>query len=39
MVAQLLGREAAEMLKATVVLKVEEVYSITPGPEAGNRIA
>ena len=37
MVAQLLGTEAAQMLKATVVLKVEEIYSITP-PEAGKRI-
>ena len=39
MVAKLLGTEAARMLKATVVLKVEEIYSVTPGPEAGKRIA
>ena len=39
MVAKILGAEAAQMLKATVVLKVEEVYSITPGPGAGMRVA
>jgi predicted pyridoxine 5'-phosphate oxidase superfamily flavin-nucleotide-binding protein len=39
MLAKILGAEAAQMLKATVVLKVEEVYSITPGPDAGKRIA
>ncbi len=37
-VAKLLGAEAAQMLKCTVVLKVEEIYSITPGPGAGKRI-
>ncbi|GAJ09898.1 unnamed protein product, partial [marine sediment metagenome] len=39
MVTNILGAEAAQMLKATVVLKVEEIYSVTPGPEAGKRIA
>lgn len=39
MVAKILGAEAAQLLKATVVLKVEEIYSITPGHEAGKRIA
>ncbi len=38
MLTKILGPEAAQMLKATVVLKVEEIYSITPGPEAGKRI-
>lgn len=38
MVTKILGAEAAQMLKATVVLKVEEIYSIMPGPEAGKKI-
>jgi len=38
MVTKLLP-EAAGMLKGAVVLKVEEVYTVTPGPEAGKRIA
>jgi len=29
----------AAMMKATVVLKVEEIYSVGLGPEAGKRIA
>ncbi len=37
--ARLLGAATVGMLKTTVVLKVEEIYSITPGPEAGKRIA
>ena len=39
MLAQRLGPEIAAMTKATVVLKVEEVYSVGLGPEAGKRIA
>jgi hypothetical protein len=36
---QALGKEVGEMLKAAVVLKVEEVYAVTPDPEAGKRVA
>jgi predicted pyridoxine 5'-phosphate oxidase superfamily flavin-nucleotide-binding protein len=39
MLAERLGPEIAAMTKATVVLKVEEVYSVGLGPEAGKRIA
>ena len=31
--------EAAQRLKAAILLKVEEIYVITPGPDAGKRIA
>jgi len=33
------GPEIAQMVKATVVLKVEEIYTVGLGPEAGKRIA
>jgi predicted pyridoxine 5'-phosphate oxidase superfamily flavin-nucleotide-binding protein len=33
------GPQMGEMIKATVMLKVEEIYSIGLGPEAGKRIA
>jgi len=36
MTAEILGPEAAEAFDATIVLKVEEVFSITPGPKAGR---
>jgi predicted pyridoxine 5'-phosphate oxidase superfamily flavin-nucleotide-binding protein len=39
MIAERLGPEMAAMIKATVVLKVEEIYSVGLGPEAGKRIA
>jgi hypothetical protein len=39
MLTQRLGPEVAAMTKATVVLKVEEIYSVGLGPEAGKRIA
>ena len=34
-----LGPEMAAIIKATVVLKVEEIYSVGLGPDAGKRIA
>ena len=39
MLTERLGPDVAAMTKATVVLKVEEVYSVGLGPEAGKRIA
>ena len=39
MLTQRLGPEVAATTKATVVLKVEEVYSAGLGPDAGKRIA
>ena len=39
MIAERLGPKWGEMMKATVVLKVEEIYSVGLGPEAGKRIA
>ena len=39
MLTERLGPEVAAMTKATVVLKVEEIYSVGLGPEAGKRIA
>ena len=39
MMAERLGPQVAEMTKATIVLKVEEVYSVGLGPEAGKRIS
>jgi predicted pyridoxine 5'-phosphate oxidase superfamily flavin-nucleotide-binding protein len=39
MMVERLGPKMGEMIKATVVLKVEEVYSVGLGPEAGKRIA
>ncbi len=36
MTAEMLGPQAAEAFDATIVLKVEEVFSITPGPKAGR---
>jgi len=39
MIAERLGAKAAEVMQATVVLKVEEIYSVGVGPEAGKRIA
>ena len=38
-VTELLGPEVAGMIKATAAVKVEEIYSSTPGPDAGKRIA
>jgi predicted pyridoxine 5'-phosphate oxidase superfamily flavin-nucleotide-binding protein len=39
MVRARLGEPALKMLKGALVIKVEEIYSLTPGPEAGKRIA
>jgi len=39
MVRARLGEPALKMLKGALVVKVEEIYSLTPGPEAGKRIA
>jgi len=39
MVAERISPQMAAMMKATVVLKVEEIYSVGLGPEAGKRIA
>ena len=39
MIMERLGPQWGEMMKATVVLKVEEIYSVGLGPEAGKRIA
>jgi predicted pyridoxine 5'-phosphate oxidase superfamily flavin-nucleotide-binding protein len=33
------GPEIGQMVKATVMLKVEEIYTVGLGPEAGKRIA
>jgi predicted pyridoxine 5'-phosphate oxidase superfamily flavin-nucleotide-binding protein len=33
------GPEIAQIIKATVMLKVEEIYTVGLGPEAGKRIA
>jgi len=38
-IAQMVGTELAGRMKATVVIKAEEIYAIAPGPEAGKRIA
>jgi len=38
-IAQKIGTEMAGRIKATVVIKAEEIYSVTPGPDAGKRIA
>jgi predicted pyridoxine 5'-phosphate oxidase superfamily flavin-nucleotide-binding protein len=39
MIAERLSPDMAAMMRATVVLKVEEIYSVGLGPEAGKRIA
>jgi predicted pyridoxine 5'-phosphate oxidase superfamily flavin-nucleotide-binding protein len=39
MMVERLGPQMGEMMKATVVLKVEEIYSVGLGPEAGKKIA
>ena len=33
------GEEAAEKVKAAVVIRVKEIYNIATGPDAGNRVA
>jgi len=38
-IAERISPNMAAMMKATVVLKVEEIYSVGLGPEAGKRIA
>jgi hypothetical protein len=38
MIVERLGPQWGEMMKATVVLKVEEIYSVGLGPEAGKKI-
>jgi predicted pyridoxine 5'-phosphate oxidase superfamily flavin-nucleotide-binding protein len=38
-VAPMVGTELAGRMKATVVIKAEEIYAIAPGPDAGKRIA
>jgi len=39
MMVERMGPAMNEMMKATVVLKVEEIYSVGIGPEAGKKIA
>jgi predicted pyridoxine 5'-phosphate oxidase superfamily flavin-nucleotide-binding protein len=39
MIAERISQQMADMMKATVVLKVEEIYSVGLGPEAGKKIA
>jgi predicted pyridoxine 5'-phosphate oxidase superfamily flavin-nucleotide-binding protein len=39
MMVQRLGPEAAANIQAAVMLKVEEIYNVIPGPDAGKRIA
>ena len=39
MVMKRLGEFALKMLKGALVIKVEEIYNLTPGPEAGKKIA
>jgi predicted pyridoxine 5'-phosphate oxidase superfamily flavin-nucleotide-binding protein len=38
-ITPLVGTELAGRMKATVVIKAEEIYAIAPGPDAGKRIA
>jgi len=39
MVKARLGEPATKMLKGALVVRADEIYSTTPGPEAGRRIA
>jgi predicted pyridoxine 5'-phosphate oxidase superfamily flavin-nucleotide-binding protein len=39
MLAERMGPQVAEMTKAAIVLKVDEVYSVGLGPQAGKRIS
>jgi predicted pyridoxine 5'-phosphate oxidase superfamily flavin-nucleotide-binding protein len=39
MIAERISQAMADMMKATVILKVEEVYTVGLGPEAGKRIS
>jgi len=39
MVMKKLGESALKMLKGALVIKVEEIYNLTPGPEAGKKMA
>jgi predicted pyridoxine 5'-phosphate oxidase superfamily flavin-nucleotide-binding protein len=39
MIKERLGQQMADMTKATISLKVEEVYTVGLGPDAGKRIA
>jgi predicted pyridoxine 5'-phosphate oxidase superfamily flavin-nucleotide-binding protein len=38
-ITPMVGTELAGRMKATVVIKAEEIYAIAPGPDAGKRIA
>lgn len=33
------GEQAAKIVKAAVVIKVEEIYNVVSGPDAGKRVA
>jgi len=39
MIVERLGPQMGKIMKATVVLKVEEIYSVGLGPEAERKIA
>jgi predicted pyridoxine 5'-phosphate oxidase superfamily flavin-nucleotide-binding protein len=39
LIKERLGQQMADMTKATISLKVEEVYTVGLGPDAGKRIA
>jgi predicted pyridoxine 5'-phosphate oxidase superfamily flavin-nucleotide-binding protein len=39
MVAERISPQMAQIMKATVILKVEEVYTVGLGPQAGKKIA
>ena len=39
MVAERISPAMADMMKATVILKVEEIYTVGLGPQAGQKVA